>query len=124
MRQRRSAEQIIGKLREAEVAQGKRMPKEERFWQLGFGAAIKYEGQKEYGAIDRGTPCLNGGLEKGLPSSESTANSVSGHFNKAWPKTLESNLKPVRCEITGNRIAMLMSIALLLIVLGIKLFHR
>ena len=45
------AEQIIGKLREAEVQQGERMPMEEFLRQLGISDATYYKWRKEYGGL-------------------------------------------------------------------------
>lgn len=50
-RQRHTAEQIIGKLREAEVLQGKGMPMEEILRQLGISDATYYKWRKEYGGL-------------------------------------------------------------------------
>ena len=50
-RQRHSAEQIIGNLREAEVLQGKGMPMEEILRQLGISDATYYKWRKEYGGL-------------------------------------------------------------------------
>ena len=50
-RQRHSAEQIIGKLREAEVLQGKGMPMEEILRQLGISDATYYKWRKQYGGL-------------------------------------------------------------------------
>ena len=50
-RQRHSAEQIISKLREAEVLQGKGMPMEEILRQLGISDATYYKWRKEYGGL-------------------------------------------------------------------------
>jgi len=50
-RQRYSAEQIIGKLREAEVLQGKGMPMEEVMRRLGISDATHYKWRKEYGGL-------------------------------------------------------------------------
>ena len=49
--QRHSAEQIIGKLREAEVLQGKGMSMEEILRQLGVSDATYYKWRKEYGGL-------------------------------------------------------------------------
>jgi putative transposase len=50
-RQRHTAEQIIGKLREAEVLQSKGMPLEEVLRQLGISDATYYKWRKEYGGL-------------------------------------------------------------------------
>jgi len=50
-RQRHTAEQIIGKLREAEVLQGKGMSIEEILRQLGISDATYYKWCKEYGGL-------------------------------------------------------------------------
>lgn len=50
-RQRHSAEQIIGKLREAEVLQAKGMSMEEMLRQLGVSDATYYKWRKEYGGL-------------------------------------------------------------------------
>jgi putative transposase len=50
-KQRRTAEQIIAKLREAEVLQGKGMPLEEILRQLGISDATYYKWRKEYGGL-------------------------------------------------------------------------
>ena len=50
-KQRHTAEQIIGKLREAEVLQGKGMPMEEVLRQLGVSDATYYKWRKEYGGL-------------------------------------------------------------------------
>ena len=50
-RGRHSAEQIIGKLQEAEVLQGKGMPMEEVMRQLGISDATYYKWRKEYGGL-------------------------------------------------------------------------
>jgi putative transposase len=50
-RQRHSAEQIISKLREAEVLQGKGMPMEEVLRQLAVSDATYYKWRKEYGGL-------------------------------------------------------------------------
>lgn len=50
-RQRHTAEQIITKLREAEVLQGKGMPMEEVMRQLGVSDATYYKWRKEYGGL-------------------------------------------------------------------------
>ncbi len=50
-RQRHTADQIIGKLREAEVLQAKGMPMEEVLRQLGVSDATYYEWRKEYGGL-------------------------------------------------------------------------
>jgi putative transposase len=50
-KQRHSAEQIIGKLREAEVLQGKGMSMEEVVRQLGVSKATYYKWRKEYGGL-------------------------------------------------------------------------
>jgi transposase-like protein len=57
--QRHSAEQIIGKLPEAEVLQGKGMPMEEILRKLGISDATYYKWRKEYGGlrIDQATRC-------------------------------------------------------------------
>jgi putative transposase len=46
-----SAEQIIGKLREAEVLQSKGMPMAEILRQLGISDATYYKWRKEYGGL-------------------------------------------------------------------------
>ena len=48
-RQKHTAEQIINKLREAEVLQGKGMSMEETLRQLGVSDATYYKWRKEYG---------------------------------------------------------------------------
>ena len=48
-RQRHTAEQIIGELREAEVLLGKGMAMEEALRQLGISDATYYKWRKEYG---------------------------------------------------------------------------
>jgi len=48
---RHTAEQIIGKLREAEVLTSKGMPMEEVLRQLGIGDATYYKWRKEYGGL-------------------------------------------------------------------------
>ena len=50
-RQKRTAEQIIGKLREAEVLQAKGMSMEEVMRQLGVSDATYYKWRKEYGGL-------------------------------------------------------------------------
>lgn len=50
-RQRHTAEQIITKLREAEVLQGKGMSLEEVLRQLGISDATYYKWRKEYGGL-------------------------------------------------------------------------
>jgi putative transposase len=50
-RQRHTAEQIVAKLREAEVLQGKGMPLEEALRQLGISDATYYKWRKEYGGL-------------------------------------------------------------------------
>ena len=50
-RQRHTAEQIIGKLREAEVLQGKGMSMDEVLRQLGISDATYYKWRKEYGGL-------------------------------------------------------------------------
>ena len=50
-RQRHTPEQIIGKLREAEVLQGKGMQMEEILRQLGVSDATYYKWRKEYGGL-------------------------------------------------------------------------
>jgi len=50
-RQRQTAEQIIGKLREAEVLTSKGMPMEEVLRQLGISDATYYKWRKEYGGL-------------------------------------------------------------------------
>jgi transposase-like protein len=50
-RQRHSSEQIIGKLREAEVLQGKGMPIEEIMRQLAISDATYYKWRREYGGL-------------------------------------------------------------------------
>lgn len=50
-RQGRTAEQIIGKLREAEVLEGKGMPMEEVLRQLGINDATYYKWRKGYGGL-------------------------------------------------------------------------
>ncbi|MGB5875440.1 MAG: transposase [Bacteroidota bacterium] len=50
-RQRHSPEQIIGKLREAEVLQGKGIPMEEISRQLGIRDATYDKWRKEYGGL-------------------------------------------------------------------------
>ena len=50
-RQRHSAEQIIGKLREAEVLQGEGMPTEEILQQLGISDATHINWREEYGGL-------------------------------------------------------------------------
>jgi len=50
-RQKHTAEQIIGKLREAEVLQGKGMTLEEVLRQLGISDATYYKWRKEYGGL-------------------------------------------------------------------------
>ena len=49
-RQKHTAEQIIGKLREAEVLQAKGMSMEEVMRQLGISDATYYKWRKEYGS--------------------------------------------------------------------------
>lgn len=50
-RQRHTAEQIISKLREAEVLQAKGMSMEEVMRQLGVSDATYYKWRKEYGGL-------------------------------------------------------------------------
>lgn len=50
-KQRHTAEQIISKLREAEVLQGKGMSLEEVLRQLGISDATYYKWRKEYGGL-------------------------------------------------------------------------
>ena len=50
-RQKHTAEQIIGKLREAEVLQAKGMSMEEVMRQLGVNDATYYKWRKEYGGL-------------------------------------------------------------------------
>ena len=50
-RQKHTAEQIIGKLREAEVLQAKGMSIEEVMRQLGVSDATYYKWRKEYGGL-------------------------------------------------------------------------
>lgn len=50
-RQRHTAEQIISKLREAEVLQAKGMAMEEVMRQLGVSDATYYKWRKEYGGL-------------------------------------------------------------------------
>ena len=50
-RQKHTAEQIIGKLREAEVLQAKGMTLEEVLRQLGISDATYYKWRKEYGGL-------------------------------------------------------------------------
>lgn len=50
-RQRHTGEQIIGKLREAEVLQAKGMSMEEVMRQLGVSDATYYKWRKEYGGL-------------------------------------------------------------------------
>jgi putative transposase len=50
-KQRYTAEQIIGKLREAEVLTSKGMPMEEVMRQLGVSDATYYKWRKEYGGL-------------------------------------------------------------------------
>jgi transposase-like protein len=50
-RRRHTAEQIIGKLREAEVLQAKGMSMEEMLRQLGVSDATYYKWRKEYGGL-------------------------------------------------------------------------
>ncbi len=50
-KQRHTAEQIIAKLREAEVLQGKGMPLEEVLRQIGISDATYYKWRKEYGGL-------------------------------------------------------------------------
>jgi transposase-like protein len=50
-RQKHTAEQIIGKLREAEVLQAKGMSMEEVLRQLGISDATYYKWRKEYGGL-------------------------------------------------------------------------
>jgi putative transposase len=50
-KQRHTAEQIIGKLREAEVLTSKGMPIEEVLRQLGISDATYYKWRKEYGGL-------------------------------------------------------------------------
>jgi transposase-like protein len=50
-KQRHTAEQIISKLREAEVLQGKGTPMEEVLRQLAISDATYYKWRKEYGGL-------------------------------------------------------------------------
>jgi putative transposase len=50
-KQRHTAEEIIAKLREAEVLQGKGMPLEEVLRQIGISDATYYKWRKEYGGL-------------------------------------------------------------------------
>jgi transposase-like protein len=50
-KRRHTAEEIIGKLREAEVLQVKGMPMEEVLRQLGISDATYYKWRKEYGGL-------------------------------------------------------------------------
>jgi len=50
-KQRHTAEQIIGKLREAEVLQARGMSMEEILRQLGVSDATYYKWRKEYGGL-------------------------------------------------------------------------
>ena len=50
-KRRHTAEQIIGKLREAEVLQGKGLAMEEILRQLGVSDATYYKWRKEYGGL-------------------------------------------------------------------------
>jgi putative transposase len=50
-KRRHKAEEIIGKLREAEVLQGKGMPMEEVLRQLGISDATYSKWRKEYGGL-------------------------------------------------------------------------
>lgn len=50
-RQRHTAEEIIGKLREAEVLQAKGMAMDEVMRQLGVSDATYYKWRKEYGGL-------------------------------------------------------------------------
>jgi len=50
-RQKHTAEEIIGKLREAEVLQAKGMPMAEVMRQLGVSDATYYKWRKEYGGL-------------------------------------------------------------------------
>ena len=50
-KRRHTAEEIIGKLREAEVLQGKGMPMDEVLRQLGVSDATYYKWRKEYGGL-------------------------------------------------------------------------
>ena len=50
-RQRHTPEQVIGKLREAEVLQGKGMQMEEILRQLGVSDATYYKWRKDYGGL-------------------------------------------------------------------------
>lgn len=50
-RQKRTAEQIVAKLREAEVLQGKGMPMEEVLRQLEISDATYYKWRKEFGGL-------------------------------------------------------------------------
>jgi putative transposase len=50
-KQRHTAEQIIGKLREAEVLTSKGMPMEEVLRQIGISDATYYKWRKEYGGL-------------------------------------------------------------------------
>ena len=50
-KRRHTSEEIIGKLREAEVLQGKGMPMEEVLRQLGISDATYYKWRKEYGGL-------------------------------------------------------------------------
>jgi len=49
--QRHTAEQIVGKLREAEVLHGKGMPMAEVLRQLGISDATYYKWRKQYGGL-------------------------------------------------------------------------
>jgi putative transposase len=50
-RQKHTAEQIVAKLREADVLLGKGMPLEEVMRQLGISDATYYKWRKEYGGL-------------------------------------------------------------------------
>jgi len=50
-RQKHTAEQIVSKLREADVLLGKGMPLEEVMRQLGISDATYYKWRKEYGGL-------------------------------------------------------------------------
>lgn len=54
-KQRHTAEQIISKLREAEVLQGKGMALEEVLCQLGISDVTYYKWRKEYGGLRPGS---------------------------------------------------------------------
>jgi transposase-like protein len=49
--QRHTAEQIVGKMREAEVLHGKGMPMAEVLRQLGISDATYYKWRKQYGGL-------------------------------------------------------------------------